>query len=312
MLRKNQKLKMKTIIYLLLFISFSCYGERIYTMDKNDFINQFNDSIALQKIYCYNEKGEKIWLNCNENFQLTIKLSNNKEYKLMLQTIRYKSGKIKASEYNAWWPSKKINSYDIDNVVSFKIINLAALFAEREVPYFDINNIKKNIKYKNDSVRNKLQTGTEFVIKLRKKDEINNDFKILENLSYNIKFKDNKKTEYGIVQKISNDSIYISNDYNENMSLANKRKYEIYKYSISDISELELLKSGGWSFKNIKMEEFIVNIEKTNKDSLKNYQCWYAMNPTNGKINLYRYWLTNRGFVGITESNQKIFWYEGE
>ncbi len=280
-------------------------------MDKNDFVNQFNDSKSLLRVYCYNEKGEKVWLDCNEKSQLTIELSDHKEYNLMLQTIRYRTGKIEAIEYNVWWPSKKISSFNIENVISFKIIKLAEIFPENEVPYFDISNIKKNIKTKNDSLKAKCLTDSNFFISLKNKNEINHDLIIIENASYNIKFRDNNKTEYGVVQKISNDSIYISNDFNENMSLANKRKYEIYKYSINDISELELLKSGGLSFKNIKIEEFIINVEKTNSDS-PYCPYWYAMNPRNGVINFYRSWLTNRGFVGITEDNQKIFWYEGE
>jgi hypothetical protein len=306
--KSKVKMKIKTLIYFLIFISFSCYGKRIYTIDKNDFVKQFNDSITLRKIYCFNEKGEKVWLHFNENSQLTIKLSDNKEYKLMLHTIKYKNGKIEAIEYNIWSPSKKISTFDINSVTSFKI---ERMFYEYDSPYFDIDDIKKTVLFKNDSIKVKYSKGSEFVITLRKKNELNGKLQILENVSYNIKFRDNKKTEYGVVQKISKDSIYISNDYNQNMSLANKRTYEIYKYPISEITELELLKSGGWSLKTVKIEEFEVNVDKTNSDTL-HIPSWFAMNPTTGAINFYRSWLTDRGFLGITENNQKIFWYEGE
>lgn len=291
-----------------MLISISSYGKKIYTIEKNDFINQFKDSIRLERIYCFDEKGDKVWLHFNKNSQLTLKFLDDKEKKLMLNTIKFKNGTIEAIEYNIWWPNRKISSYNIDDVSSFKIV---CEFNEYDSPYFDNESITKIVELKNDSIKTMYSMKSEYSIILKKKNEVNINFQIIENASYNINFKNNKKTKYGVVQKISKDSIYISNYFNHNIALANKSKYEIYQYPISEITELELLKSGGWSLKILKIEEFIINVEKREKDNL-HIPIWFAMNPTSGYINFYRSWLTERGFIGITENNQKIFWYEGE
>ena len=75
-------MKHKLLFYISLFLAITCFGKKIYTMASSDFTNQFNKTKFLQRVYCTNEKKEKVWLYCNDNTNLTITLSNKKQEKL--------------------------------------------------------------------------------------------------------------------------------------------------------------------------------------------------------------------------------------
>ena len=53
---------MKNYLLILIFscLSFTIYGKKIYTLSKEDFIKQFNDSSYLNIIYCNDKIGNKV------------------------------------------------------------------------------------------------------------------------------------------------------------------------------------------------------------------------------------------------------------
>ena len=302
-------MKEKLFIIILLFISTTSFGRKLYTMTKEDFASQFNENLYLQKVYCQNEKGEKVWLHCTNSTILTISLKDKKPESLMLHTIKLKQGIIEAVKYNVWMPGKKINSFDLSEVVA---ISIERRFQEYETPYFNIDSVRAITKQKNDSLLDIYSYGSEFVIFLVSPKNFKNDtLKIQENACYNLTFKDGRKTEFGVVQKITEDSIYISNFFNPKAAQRSKKEFDLLGYLATDIKGISLLRSGGFIFNDVKTEDCVLYVENRKKNA-NNCPYWFAFSPTSGEINFYRLWQTNSGFPGITEINGKATWYEGE
>lgn len=300
-------MKANKLIILFSILSLTAFGKKTYTLSKDEFIKQFNDSSTLDRVYCHNEKGNKVWLYVNKNSILTAKFIDKTEKELMLKSIKYFNGEIKAIEFNIWIPSNKTNKYNLSSIISFSI---ESKNQEYERPYFDIDSIRVLNHSKNDSIKKIYSTGNENVIFLilknpKKKDTI----LIMENACYNIKFKNNIETEYGVVQKITKDSIIISNSFNQNMANENKKEFKIYQFAINEINEIKLLKSGGYSYKTIKSEDFKIQIHERNKE-IKSCPIWYSWDSISGEIGFYRLWLTEGGFSGIKEKEGKPIWYE--
>ena len=305
---------MKNYLLILIFscLSFTIYGKKIYTLSKEDFVKQFNDSSYLNIIYCNDEIGNKVLLSWSQNSILFVTFNDNKDKKLMLTSIKYIHGEIHATEYNAnaWLPSRKINKYPINDIASFTI---EVSNNEHGRPYYNIDSMRVLTAHKNDSIKKLYSIGNEHVIFLtlnvkQKKDT----FLIMENACYNIKFKNNIETVLGVVQRITKDSISISSIFNQNMSNSEKKKFEIYHFPINDISEIKLLRTGGYSYKTIKIKDVpLVVIER--KKEIKNRPLWYSLNSMLGEINFYRVWFTDGGmYSGITEKDGKTYWYEGD
>jgi hypothetical protein len=302
-------MKEKLILIILLLISSTSFGKKIYTMTKEDFANQFNENHFLERIYCQNENGQKVWLHCNNNTILTISFDDNKNEDLMLQSIKFKQSRIEAIKYNVWMPSKKISTFDFKEVNAIYIVRK---YQEFERPFFDIDSIRNIAKQKNDSLRNIYNNGSENVIYVIKRNSDQSDtIRILENACYNLTFDDNNETEFGVVQKIVNDSIYISNYFNTRMASKKKKKYEQLGYRIKSIKKISLLKSGGYAFNYIEIDSNSLHIENV-KRNVNRIPYWFAINPYLGEVNFYRLWQTDKGYPGITEKDGNAIWYEGE
>jgi hypothetical protein len=142
-------MKANTLITFFLIISFSCFGKHIYTLSKGDFIKQFNDSFTSNKIYCFNEKENKVWLVFNHNSTLTIKLVNGKTKELLLHTISYKDGIVLASVYNTWYPSNKKTFFNINDISS---LTIQRKYQEYELTYFNLDSLRSLVIFKNDSL----------------------------------------------------------------------------------------------------------------------------------------------------------------
>lgn len=307
-------MKTKILLAILLLISVSCFGKHIYTIPKADFINQFSNPKSLSRVYCFNEEGNKVWFMTTKNTLLTLKLKDNNEKVLILHTVKYDSETIEAIEFNTWslsmLPKKKTSIFNIGDVESF---TMERRFNdhEYEMPFFNLDSIRNVVRSKNDSLRKEYAAGTEWVICLTAKEKPDGDtLAIRSNASYHINFKDNNRVEYGVVKKITQDSIYISSSFNKAMAASSKKEYTIYQYPINDISGLRLLKSDHYSAREIKLEDYNIIIKKIDKVILGN-PCWYAADPLRGEIKFYRFWRTDRGFSGITEIDGKAIWYEG-
>ena len=300
-------MKRKIILSLFLLVSVISFGKQTYTLSKEDFINQFNDSVTLRRVYCYNEAGKKVFLSINENTILVLELKNNTKLKLMLRTIKYKQGIISSVEYNVWWPSKTISKFNLSDITSFTIYRK---FGESESHYYNIDSCRAIRQIKNDSLKMVYSSGSEYIIYLISRNSLNNDtISIIENVCYHINFKDNNEIEYGIIRKITEDSIIISNNFMQKKELKDNKEYKIFRYKIKDIQGLRLLKSGGYSYKEVDIRNFNVISAKVKRNPLR-CPCWFDFNITIGEIDFYRSWRTENGYKGITKKDGKYFWYE--
>jgi hypothetical protein len=293
--------KLVVLNAMLLFICFSSLGKDIFKMPKDDFVAQFNGA-TLERIYCYKENGEKMWVIVNDNTLLILQLNDGKKKKVLLETVKYRNGVIEAFPANPLLPGKR--KFNFKDVSRFEV---EQKYGIRPLPYFDIDDRKKLLSFKNDSLDKSYLNDSMLIIDLILKNSSRDTLSIIENACYNMKFKDNNHVESGVVVKITQDSIYISNTYNQKTAETERKEYKIYGYSIHDISELQLLHSGGFYFRSKKATEWDLEIRKDNRR--KYHLCWFSMNSETGKIDLVRLWLTNDGFKLVFESNGKVYWY---
>ena len=119
----------------------------------------------------------------------------------------------------------------------------------------------------------------------------------MENACYHLKFKNNSETAFGVVQKITKDSIVISNTYNSNMANFYKKEFEIYHFPINEISEIKLKRRGGYGFKTIKTNDVPMVVIERKKEAV-NRPIWYSFYFLLGEINFYRVWFIEGGSKG--------------
>ncbi|WP_336514162.1 hypothetical protein [Pollutibacter soli] len=299
---------MKTLLTFLLLASVSCYGKKVYTLSKNDFIYQFRDTTNLLQVHCINEKGLKVWLHTTAQTILVAKMQESREKKLILYKVTLKGDAIEAIEYNVWIPSKKIISINIDSVHSFEIEKNG--FQEYERPYFSLDSARALLKFKNDSLANAYTGGEEFVIYMKEKNNPAADtIAIIENACYHLKFKDGNDAEFGVVYKITKDSISVSNRFNEAIAKRDKKEYRIYNYAISDLAELSVFRFKGQKFRTLKFTDYDILVSTVPKAD-HGCPCWFSLVRYNGEVYFYRYWRTENGFAGISEQNGRPIWLE--
>lgn len=293
-------------IAILLFISLAGFGKRIYTIPKSDFEKQFNDSAEVDQIYCFKENGEKVWLRPNKGTILNFNLNDGSKKKIILRTIRYKNGIITATEYNAWDIKIKTQFFNFADIASFTIQRKG----ETEFAYFDVDSCRKELRFKNDSLDKEREGTKRLVIYLIEKNTSSPDtISIEEAACYNMKFKDSGSVEFGVVQKITSDSFYISNYFNPDVAKAEKKAYQIFRYANTDITALRLLPSGGFHFRIKNASDYDIKVVADTRPINRN--CWFTMYRGTCRIFFVRAWLTLRGFYMVTEAEGKVAWHEG-
>lgn len=313
---------------LMIFIATVCLGKKTYTLSKTDFINQFtgrttttiqtdvlsqlttqSGNFAASTIYCFDEDGKKVWLSYNKNTQLTLKLKNDKSKVVLLCTVTISSDTIYAVEYNVWWPSNKINTFNLDDV---KDVYINRKFQETEMPYFNSDSSSRLARLKNDSLKNTFATGSETILYfVAREKKIPDSFEIAAAACYHINFKDGNKTTFGIVEWITADSICITSHISAAMAVAAKEQYAVYKYSHNDISSIRLAKSDGFSSTTVNAGDYNINVKDVDRATYR-YRGWYAWSTTSGEVCFYHPFLMFKGFRAITEKGGRAIWYEGE
>jgi len=301
-------MKSRVILFLLVLISVSSFGRKRYNLSKEDFINQFNESQYLNKVYCQNNLGETVWLFCNENTILNIVFKDSIRKKIMLQKTKLKQGIIETVNFSIWWPRNKIVKYDFNKVVE---IYIEQKYQEDERPYFDIDSVRIECKKKNDSLRNHYNYEIEnYILLIEYQKNSKDTIRIIENACYNITFIDGVQTKIGVVNKITNDSIFITNYFNSKIALKSKMEFIQLGYSIKELKSISLHKSGGYGYKEIEIVSRNIIIKNRSRD-VSNMPYWFTYYVFDGEIRLYRIWLKENGYFGISEQDGRAVWYEG-
>ncbi len=295
----------KIFLIFLLILSTPVLSKGVYTMTKDDFAKQFDKSNPVEKVYCQNKTGKTVWLHCNNITLLILTFNDNSTVKLMLMTIKLNDGVVEGVKFNNWVPSSKVFKYNFNEV---KYITIPETPQEFESPYFNADSSSALSKHKNDSLENLYTSGNEIVLLFTtSKDSRHDTLEIIENACYHLSFKNGHKTEFGVVQKITQDSIYITNYFNSNVALKNNKRLELFGFLFSDIEEIRLLKSGGFSNNTIHLSEYNWST-KTRLKNPKHLPYWYTVHSMNGSVNLYRLWRTDRGYSAIKEVDGHTTW----
>lgn len=296
-------MKKSLMIILLFLISLNCYSKKNYLIPKDFFVAQFSDSCILKRIYCLDEDNRKVWLFNIQSTILTIELNNNKKKEVKLSSTKFVNNKIETSFTDIVWGTNKPISIDFDEV---KRIYIKSNF-EIVSNYYNIDSCFRIVNILNDSLNKRYLEKRHLKINFVSK--IGNDTLILaEEVCYNLKLKDNNTIYSGVIQKITNDSILITNSFNDNTAKFNKEDFRILKYSIRDIKEILTLKSNGLSRKINKTNDFNYYIE--NGNSSNKSPSWFELDIITGKILLYRPILCDKGYYFITEQDGRTVWLE--
>jgi hypothetical protein len=297
-------------LMLLLLLPLHCFGKQ-YTLSQTDFTNQVTAEGLLQRqIYCTNKKGEKVWLFYSASTILSLGIKNGKKTDVMLHSAKYKNGEIEALKFDVLLGNiggKKILSFHINDIESFTIKTQTQ---ESDYPYYNLDSTRSFTCSFNDSIKKDYAAGSEWVIKITPKNKMGEDtFTLFTNACYHIAFKDNNPIQYGVVMKITQDSLYISNSFNANTAAKEKLPYKICAYPVNDILRLSLKAPGRSSDKTINIEDYNITVMQEEKAQMP-VLCWYSFNAVNGESRLYRSWLTAEGFIGVGEQYGHTVWYE--
>jgi len=241
---------MKTLLpFLLLLITGAAFAQRSYVLPEDYFISQFSDSNRINRIYCLNKNGEKVWLTNVSNFYVTLEFKDVSLKNIGVLSPKHKNGLIEGIEVSTGWKNK-------ENPVSLHLSGISRITVNAdyavESPYFNYDSSIKVWDRKNDSLISYYSSGDQFVAYLIAKTKAKPDSILLvENACYNINFTDGTKTISGVIVKISPDSIVATTGFNSSAAAFNKMEYKTVKYRLADIASLELLKGGGFSYKKI-------------------------------------------------------------
>jgi hypothetical protein len=303
----SKSLFMKIVLTLsFLILANASFGARIYKLSKEDFQRQFSDSVALSKngrVYCSREDGRKVWLFFNEGTTLTVHQAADKQ-RLLLRTVRYSDGLVTGRAPDALGLPKNRHSIWMEDVVAFEIERRAG---EGEMPYFNDDSARVVAQLKNDSLVRWCKADNSTVIYLKsRKDSGLDTITLVQEACYTLRFRDGQRANFGVIQRLTPDSIYISTGFSPTATVSNGAPYTILAYPIREIAFLELLKSGGYSTKKAMLEDYDVVPGTSNG----NYcPLWYS-GAYGGELRLFRRWLTASGYAGISEQNGKVIWAE--
>jgi hypothetical protein len=298
-MRKLIKLTMQIV-----FISLTSCST--YQLTSKDFIKQFDNNCTddLTRVYCTNEKGEKVWLSTHNEPRLLIKEQNSdKIIDYNIKRTKYSTDSVIAIRLNAK-ASKKI--IPIKNISTFQI---KAIFPV-EYKYFNVDSLKRIAEFKNDSLGLECERDLNKAIFLEKQTSdvpIKDSIFLFVGGCYNMTFKDKLEVNQSVIQNITNDSIYISNAFSKNVAKSYKNQYKIHGYLIDEIDFISALyRDGKLSFK-LSSKDYKFKTIRINRKKF-DCPCWYKLEEDTGEISFYRNWLSYDGYIGIKEKNGKIYW----
>ena len=299
-------MKLATLTFLSILFCLPASGKKIYSIPKQDFVKQFSDTSAIEKVYCYNSSGEKFWIIVQNTTILILHQNEGRPKKLMLGTTKYKNGTIEALELNNWNLSGRNKRLSLFKLSDVSAIEVEVTSNERQMAYFDDDSCRSLWKFRNDSLQNSYTTDSLYVVRLLVK-QSSDTLTLLENACYHMKFKDGNEVVYGVIQKITQDSIYISNRFNIKAAETDKVEYKVYGNRIDDISTIKMLHSGGLYFRKKDAGEWDISVVR---DARSQYHpCGFTKYQNSCQSYFVRMWLTNNGFKLVFESGGKIYWW---
>lgn len=298
------KYKLNLLLVLLLHCNLFCHAQ--YSMTASDFSETFTDSSSRKQLICRNDLGEKLLAGYYNNTQLKVFLKDESYKTIFSNSVELTDGKIDATEITKFWKNKRPCKIAIDDIDS---ISIRKMWITWTTPYYDLDSLQNQHRIRMDSLEREYTTTDRLILELISKSKSQSDtLRIIENACYHLEMSNGKTFRYGIIYKITQDSITISTVFDPRQTLQ-QIKGSLFSYSLSELTKLNLLKSGGIGAKSISIDKYNLIARQAPKDFMFP-PCWYSISRINGRLIFYRLLLTEGGFKGVQYEGGKYYWFE--
>jgi hypothetical protein len=292
---------MKLILLLILTcVIISC---STYTLTTQDLVTQFSDTIKYNRISCKDDKGDIVWLYLNAHTSLQILEKNqSKPLEFNIYSTRCSNDSLKGKLQNFRGTDRSISLDDIST------ISLKTIFPKESI-FFNLDSCKKIVTEKNDSLDKICLSKNElaiYLVPINNNAPIKDSIGIFTNACYFINFT-NSQIKRGVITKITEDSIYITNAFSKEVAIRSKIEFKVLKYRVDEITSIILYHESGIIANKLDRKDYKFITKEIN--SLDSYcSCWYVCDEFTGDIWLYRDELTAIGYVGVKEINGEVYW----
>jgi hypothetical protein len=297
----------KSIFFYMLLLSSFAYSKGQYFISKNDFLKSFSDTIVPAQLIITSETGEKYFVGFYSNAQLKLEMTDDSRKTILLGTIKLNKGVMNATEITKFWQNKKQCTVPFDDI---KAISIRKMFTTYATPYYDLDSLQLLYRLKSDSLEYSSTKMDRLMIELIPKYESTIDTIILlENACYHMEIKNGIEIQYGVIQNITSDSIYITTVFASGVPKNVENSESNHAILLQDITKIKMLKSGGHGFKTLLLNDYEILLKQAPKE-LSYSPCWFSISRVNGELYFYRLMLTEKGFKGIRHNNGRYYWWE--
>lgn len=276
-------------------------------MAVSDFSETFADTSSPEQLICRNEKGEKLIAGYSHNARLKLLLKDKSEKTILSSSVKFSKDKIIATYLTKFWEKEKACEIALDEI---ETITIREMWIAWTIPYYDLDSLQNQQRNKMDSLVKEYATTDRLFLELIPKNKQQTDtIRVFENACYHLEIKNNQEFQYGIIQKITSDSITISTVFSPSQTNTLNKNSQ-FQFSLQDIKKINALKSGGIGVKAFLVSDYELSTKQSPKN-LPIVPCWYSISRINGELYFYRLMLTEDGFKGIRYENDKYYWFEG-
>ncbi|MEJ5050189.1 hypothetical protein WH221_10125 [Chryseobacterium culicis] len=206
-----------------------------------------------------------------------------------------------------------------DKLILFLLMLPALIFSQNTATDTLKTNIEESFDYKKyydcdfgeGNVLIVIKKGKEFtdLTDLRKSGK---GFAIKMEAIYSMEFNDGKRYESSVVKKITQDSISITNFFNENAAKLAGQPFTLITYPLSSLKYVRFIDDRMLSLygkKNIQ-KNFDLIVKKM--DRAKMCPAIIQFKDRNGEMKVCHFYLTSQGYDLLYENNGKVYYLEGK
>lgn len=303
----------KVVASVCIFISLTLglKAQEIYWLNVQDLKDQFSKKSDYNMVCCRNSAGSKVYVD-REGLVLSLTIKGQKTAcRFMAERTECLGDAISGSELTLFGQKKSVNLDDISKIELTGRTRFICNFSQKD-------SLEKIVDLKNDSIKHNYNLNSKYVIYWRSKSKIvsyKDSVMIMEKACYHFVFADNKEVYYGIVMKITPDSVFVSSAFSGANAKKEGVEYKILKYKISDIKILKLPRNSGFGYKKLYAKDYELDVIAFKHSYTHIMWDFYSGCPEFYSIILWNWelvysvnLLTERGFVPIREDNGRIYW----
>ena len=127
---------------------------------------------------------------------------------------------------------------------------------------------------------------------------------------YSLEFTDGKRYEMNVVKKITQDSIAITNFFNENAAKVAGQKFGLISYPLSSLKYIRFVNDRSLSIYRRKNIQKDYNILIKNVDHAKLCPAVLTFKSRNGEVKVCHFYLTDQGYNILYEDEGKVYYLE--